>query len=151
MQVVLNLWDSFLSWSLGKKFLLFALICFIITTFQSERLQCIYNKKNKVMKRFFEESKISSLRFTPYLFGFHDLLQTLIYTIFDVVHLNTRPPKMERELVVSKDGTTIGLDWLCDPGKETAIPLGKCEKPIMIFVPGLGGSPNHYYQRPLQN
>lgn len=142
------MWERLENRFFVKAFLLICLICVISRKVRSEHLQLIYNKKNKVMNRFCGESKIGQLKFTPFTFGVHDSLQIILFTIIDFVHLNTHAPKCEREIVVSKESrTTVGLDWLCDAGKDKAKPseIDKCSRPIVVILPGLGGSPNHYY------
>lgn len=148
-----------------KTLLVLILVCLVIQRSQTKRLACYYSPQNKLMNKFYSQSNIATMVFRPYIFAVHTLLQLGFYVVIDVAYMTICTPKKDRELVVAKDGTTIGLDWLCDPGKDKAIPQAKNssttsppnsqpstpQRPICLFVPGLGGSPNHFYQRTLQN
>ena len=93
----------------------------VVSYAQGSGLELRYSKDNALFKEFVAKSKITQLRFEPFLFGLTPLCQGIFYMIAETAHKLLYKNDFSREFLTLPDGATIGIDWdggIPDPKKQ---------------------------------
>ncbi|KAJ1901215.1 hypothetical protein LPJ81_003791 [Coemansia sp. IMI 209127] len=80
---------------------------------------------------------------TPYLIG--GMVQTVYSTVITAKRDSGSDVRYEREAKVLDDGGTVSLDWY--PSRPTAATKAETVQPIIVLLPGVGGSSSEYHIR----
>ena len=89
------------------------LIVFIlkfITKGQAEIFK-FYYQKGSMMEEFLMKTEIRKMVYVPWIFAVNNVMQCVIYLMFEIRMKIWFPLSYERELFILSDGGTIALDW----------------------------------------
>ena len=119
----------------------------LISNRQTSPLNFYYNKRDRLMCQFLEQTKVTKFVYRPYWLAVTPFLQSLTYITVDELQKYWFPKKFDRELITLEDGGTVGIDWAIDKdtGEGRPNPRAQKRKPILLLAPGLGGSSNNLY------
>jgi hypothetical protein len=81
----------------SKLFLLFLLICRIVTYFQQGPLTFHYDKKNRLFEEFLAKSAVTKLVYKPYFVAFTPAIMVLNYLLVEIFYQKCYPETFERE------------------------------------------------------
>ena len=119
----------------------FLAICKIVAYMHSSGLELRYSKDNKLFKEFCDKSRITKLRFEPYIFAPIAFFQAFVYLFSEKIYRALFLNKFNREELVLPCGATIALDWDGDIPDSKERP----DRPILLICPGMGGDSRNLY------